>query len=249
MNTLDLAVAALTGVFALAGAFSGFSRQVAQSVALALGFLVATPIGRFFGEAVAQVAKCSLTVGVVLATVFGFAITFLVARFIVVLILKKIISGQTLGIGFTDRFLGFLMGGIKTFFVAYLGICAATFTENNLVFGGKKLAFTPKDSVLVGLSRQYNIIEFQQFSDAKELLQTLKAGADSKLAVRDNRDFAALMKDSRVQKLMASDSFKQALESGDIKTLMKSDEASSLLFDDKVQAILKRLSMTSEPLK
>jgi membrane protein required for colicin V production len=242
MNTLDLVVALATLIFGLVGAWSGFSKQVGQSVATIAAFAGAAPLGRFFGQALSQSLKCSLFVGVVLATVLGFVVVFLVARFVVTSLVRKFLSGDSKALGASDRVLGFLLGSTKAFAIAYAGICAATMIENNLVFGGRKLAFTPKNSVLVALSREYNLIELQQFSDGKALLNMLRTLSSSNLEVKDNKDFTSLVKDPRVQRLLSTDILKQALESGDLKTLLKSDEASQLLFDAKIQRLIYRLS-------
>lgn len=147
-----------------------------------------------------------------------------------------------------DRTLGFLLAGAKTAATIWIALSAATFVENNLVLAGKKYTFTPKDSKLVGLARQYNFIETVQFSGAKDLALAAKLAADPTQAnkLKNDADYAALMKDSRFRQVVQGDAWKKALESGDVRGLMQNNDLVELIHDPKLNHRLERLAEKAE---
>jgi uncharacterized membrane protein required for colicin V production len=242
--TFDLAVAVALLVFAVFGAFSGFARQVAQAAAAFAAFLAAGPAGRFFGLPVAQQFNASLTVGVVLATILSFLLVYLLVRGVLTLVLRRVLAaGKEKDDRSRDRVLGALLGASKAGAMVWVGLSAVTFLESNLVVAGKKFTFTPKDSVLVPLARQYNLLEFQQFSGAKDLAKALKVSGDPKAAakLKDDPDYAALMKDPRFKGLVNQKALQQALETGDIKALVGNNQVVELIHDPKLLHHLERL--------
>lgn len=237
--TLDLVVGVAVLVFVLLGAMSGFSRQVAQAVAGVAAFFGAGPAGRFLGQPVAQQLKSSLTVGVVLASVGAFIVIYFAVRLVLASILRRLLEGkdQTQG---TDRLLGALLGGLKAGGMAYLGLCAVTFLENNLVVAGKKFVIAPKDSVLVPLARKYNLLEYQQFSGTSDLAKALKVARDPKASSKlaQDPDLLALMKDPRFKALLSQ---KALLDNPDLKTLLGSNQVVELIQDPTMLHRLERV--------
>ena len=246
--TFDLLVLFSVSLFALLGAFSGFSRQVAQAVAGVLAIAAAAPSGRFFALPFSQALKSSLTVGVVAATIFSFIVIYLLVRVIVTAVLKRLLGGKTEKSG-VDRFLGLSLGAAKALLMVWIGASAATFVENNLVLAGKKYSFTPKDSKVVAFSRQFNFIEQVQFAGGRELALAAKVADDPKAAdkLKDDPSYAALMKDPRFKRLVQSDAWKKALETGDIRPLMQNNELVELLHDGKLSGQIERLAGRAEP--
>ncbi|MFO0597587.1 MAG: CvpA family protein [Myxococcaceae bacterium] len=246
--TLDLIALLLIALFALFGMLSGFSKQVAQAIAGIAAVTAAVPCGRFFGEPMAQGLKSSLTVGVVAATIVSFVLVYLVVRLILTAFLKRLLSGKDKDNRAPDRVLGLMLAGLKAAAMLWIGASAATFVENNLVLAGKKYTFTPKDSKLVAISRQYNFIELVQFSGGKELALAAKVADDPKAAakLKDDPDYAALMKDGRFRRLVASDAWKKALETGDVRGLMNNNELVELIQDARMSHHLERLAAQGE---
>lgn len=242
--TLDLVVAGLIAAFALWGAVTGFARQVAQAAAWVGAFFAAGPAGRFFGEPVAQQLKSTLTVGVVVATVAAFLLVYLLGRALLTAVLRRLVAGGDPERRGADRALGFGLGGLKAAALAWVGLSAVTFVEQNLVLRGKKYAFTPKDSQLVGLARQWNLLELQQFSGGSDLVRAASLAGDPKALPRlkDDPDYAALMKDARFRQVVNSAALEQALKSGDVRALLQSDPLVELIHDPRLRRHLERLA-------
>lgn len=240
----DLLALGLVALFAIWGAFSGFSKQVAHALAGIAAAFAAAPAGRFFAEPVAKSLQSSLTVGVVAATVLSFVAVYVLVRIIAAAFLKRLLAGRDPENRSADRFLGFALGGAKAAVAIWVGVSAATFIENNLVLAGKKYTFTPRDSKLVAFSREHNLIEVVQFSGGKDLALAAKVARDPKAAakLKDDPDYAALMKDPRFRTLLQGDAFKKALETGDVRGLMQNNTLVELIHDPKMSHHLERLA-------
>lgn len=247
--TFDLVALGAVALFAIWGAFTGFARQVGQAIAGVAAVFAALPVGRFFAEVFASGLKTSLTVGTVAATIVGFVLIYLVVRAIVTGVIKRLLSGkepeENRG---ADRALGFGLSGLKAALLVWIGVSAATFLEGNLVLGGKKLIFTPKDSKLMAFGREHNAIEVLQFSGGRELALAGKLAADPTAAakLKNDPDYAALMKDSRFKNLVQSDGWKKALETGDVRALMQNEKLLELVRDPKTSRHIERLSERAE---
>ncbi|MDP1822089.1 MAG: CvpA family protein [Archangium sp.] len=246
--TLDLIALSLLAFFAIWGAFSGFSRQVAHAIAGIGAVIAAAPAGRFFAEPMAKGLQSSLTVGVVVATIVSFLAVYLLVRLLMTLFLRRLLAGKDPKNRTADRTMGFGLGFAKTAVALWIGLSAATFVENNLVLAGRKYTFTPKDSKLVALARQYNFIETVQFSGAKDLVLAAKLARDPNAAqkLKDDPDYAALMKDSRFRQVLQTDGWKKALESGDVRGLMQNNQLVELIQDPKMNRHLERLAAQAD---
>lgn len=246
--TLDLICLSIFAFFAIWGAFSGFAKQVAHALAGIGAVIAAAPAGRFFAEPMAKGLQSSLTVGVVAATIVSFLAVYLLVRLVMTLFLRRLLAGKDPQNRTADRVLGFGLGATKTAAALWLGLSAATFVENNLVLAGHKYTFTPKDSKLVALARQYNFIETVQFSGAKDLVLAAKIAGDPKAAqkLKDDPDYAALMKDPRFRAVLQTDAWKKALESGDVRGLMQNNALVELIQDPKMNHHLERLAAQAD---
>ena len=112
------------------------------------------------------------------------------------------------------------------------------------VQSGKRYAFTPKDSLVAGLAREHNVIEWVQFGGARDLVAAAKLARDPKqaAALKDDADYQALAKDPRFRQLLQGDAFKKALETGDVRGLMQNNQLGELVHDAKLGRHLERLA-------
>lgn len=241
--TLDLVIFGLALVFAFWGFFSGAARQVAAVLAGVLAWMAAGPAGQFFGPVVTRRLETSALVGVVLASLAAFVVVLIAVQVVGTLVIRRILAGRNPDSRTLDRVLGFLLGGGKVLAVVYVALCAMSFLEQNVSIMGRKLAFTPKDSQLMGLVRRYNLLEYQQFSGAQELLRVAQLSKDPKRQQRlkEDPDFAALAKDPRFSRIINTGAMQRALETGDIRGLLTNNDVIELIQDPSSVRRLERL--------
>lgn len=246
--TFDLAVLIVIAAFAIWGAFAGVARQVAQLVAVIGAWAAATPVGQFIGPVAATRLGSGRLVGVVLATFVAFLLVFLVVRAVVTAFVRRLLAGKDPKNRTPDRVLGFLLGAAKVAAIVYVGLAAATFFEDNVTLGGRHFRFSPRGSVLFSLARDYNLFEAQQFSGVKDFVRVARLGDDPKMAgkLKDNQDWQALKKDSRFTTALDAQSLQKAIETGDYRTLLKSNQVLELISDPAASRRLERIAELSD---
>lgn len=242
--TLDLVVAGLLLLGALLGAIKGAARQLAQLLAAVLAWLAAGPVGHFFGDVVAGRLGTSLTVGVVIATFTAFLLIFIVVQLVATGVLRRLLSGREPGNRGLDRLLGLVLGAAKFGLIAYVALCAATFVESNVVLAGRRLVLTPRDSLLAGLCRQYNLLEVQQFSGVKDLVAVARLASEpgSAAKLKANPDYVALSRNPRFKKALDAAGMRKAIESGDYRALLESNPVVELIQDPAARHHLERIA-------
>lgn len=243
--TLDLALLGLIGFFALLGAITGASRQVAQLVGMAAALLFARPVGAFVGPYLAQLLKLPLLVSSLAATMAAFALVLLGVRSAVTYGVQRLLGGNNPEERRLDRALGFAFGGLKVAFMAYVVLCALAFVEDNVAFGGQRLHLTAPHSTAFSLARRYNLFETAKLGAVSDLVGIAQAAGDPKQAKRlaQSPAYQALRKDPRFKAALESDSVRKALESGDYGALLKSAAVQQLLEDS---ATVERLSAAAK---
>jgi membrane protein required for colicin V production len=248
VSTPDLALLGLVLAFALWGAFQGFARQVAQSIAAVGAWFAAGPAGDFFGPIVADKAHVSLMIGIVLATFVSFIVVFVLVRLVFTLLLRRILAGRNPDNRNLDRTLGFLMGGAKVAALAWVIVCALSFVEDNVTIQGKKFGFVPKDSLAFSLARKYNLFEMSQFAGVTDVVRVAGMQADPKKGskLKGNPDFQALLKDSRFAAALDTPAMKKALGGGDTRALLKNDGLLELLQDPLAMQRISRIAELSD---
>jgi membrane protein required for colicin V production len=242
--TLDLVILGAALFFALWGFFSGAAKQVATLLAGVVAWLAAGPAGQAFGPLVTKKLATSAMVGTVLATLAAFALVLLVVQVAATWLLRRLLAGRDPTSRTLDRLLGFLLGGGKVLAVMYVALCAMSFLEKNVSIMGRQLAFTPKDSQLMALVRQYNLLEQRQFSGADELLRVARRSKDPKTQAQLKADptWAQLAKDPRFAKVLNTAAMQKALETGDVRALLGSNEAVELIQDGRSRELLEQLA-------
>jgi membrane protein required for colicin V production len=246
--TLDLVILGLALFFALWGFFSGAAKQVATLLAGVVAWLVAGPAGQAFGPFVTKKLATSAMVGTVLATLAAFALVLLVVQVVATWLLRRLLAGRDPTSRTLDRLLGFLLGGGKVLAVMYVALCAMSFLEKNVSIMGRQLAFTPKDSQLMALVRQYNLLEQRQFPGADELLRVARRSKDPKTQAQLKADpvWAQLAKDPRFTKVLNTAAMQKALETGDVRALLGSNDAVELIQDGRSRELLEQLAGRAE---
>jgi membrane protein required for colicin V production len=242
--TLDLTLLGLVLLFALWGAFQGAARQIAQTIAGIGAWFLARPAGDFFGSAAAKLLHSSLVVGTVFSTFATFIGVFVLVRFILTLVLRRILAGKDPQNRTADRLFGFLIGGAKVALLTWVVVCALSFVEDNITLKGKHFTLVPKDSVTFQLARDYNLFELSQFSGIKDVIAVAKLQADPKRQARfkDNDDFQRLTKDPRFLSLVGSPDVKKALASGDTRGLLGNNGVLELLQDPTAMRRISRIA-------
>jgi membrane protein required for colicin V production len=243
MTGLDQAALVLVGLFSVWGIFTGFSRQVASSVAAIAAFAAAAPGGRVLARPVAEKLGVTLTVGTVAATLLVLVVVWLLVRWALAAALRRLLAGDDGERRGLDRALGGLLGGGKTAAVIFMGVSAAVFLEGHLVMAGRRLSLTPKDSVLVRWAREVNVIERLQFPGVRDLTKVLQTAGSPEAAARlkGDPDYAALLSDPRFRGLAAQGSLQRAIETGDASRLLQANGVLELLKDPQAAGRLERL--------
>ncbi len=244
----DLAILSLVLFFALWGAFTGAARQVGNMVAAVVAGISARPIGAALGPFAAAQLKNSLLLGTVAAGFVAFILIFVVVRFVVTRILRRVLTGKNPDNRGADRFFGFLLGGGRIAAITWVVVCALSFVEENVAVAGKKFGLSPKDSVVFQVAKTHNLFTVGALDGADELASVLKIQKDPKAAgkLKESSDYAALKKNPRfaeVQKTLNADAIKKALETGDVKALMNNQALIDLLKDPSAKEQLEKLSL------
>ncbi len=244
---LDLVVTGFVLFFTLWGFFTGAARQIAQYVALLVAFLLAPHIGQFAGALVASRVGASLTVGQVLATGISFLILFFAVRMAVTALVRRFLGSDSARSGMSDRLLGAVLSGGRMAVLAYFALCALVFLENSLTLFGKKLVVSKSQSNLLQFVRENNVLQWQQFSGAKEFVKLVQMKADpSQFAkMKDKADFLALMKEQRFTRALSADGLDLATQAGQYKALLQNNDVVELIQDDVLMRRIERLTGAS----
>ncbi|HME92282.1 MAG TPA: CvpA family protein [Myxococcaceae bacterium] len=242
---LDLFILSLVAVFAVVGGFTGASRQIAQVVALGVGYLCARPLGAAFGPRLASALHLPMILGVIAAMLVLFILVMACVRLLLTRLLRRILAGDDERSRGLDRALGFGLGGFKVLLIAYFILSALSFVEDNVSLAGRRLGLSPKDSISFSLARKYNLFEMVQYRPVKDLVGIAEALHDPARAERLRKDpaFRALNQDPRFQRSLADRAMQEAIETGDYRALLQRDDVVRLI---QTPAIAARLRAAAE---
>ncbi|MFZ5470542.1 MAG: CvpA family protein [Myxococcota bacterium] len=243
--TFDLVILGLVVLFAFIGAYTGAAKQLAQLAGMVAAYASARPLGTVLAPHASELLGGPRVVGQVAATLLCFIVVLAVVRVLLAALLKRLWAGKSSQEDQVDRPLGFALGGVKVAVLAYVVICALSFVEQHVVVAGKKIGFSPKDSLAFALARRFNLFELTQFSAVKDLAQVAKMATDPEQAskVRSDPAFQALRKDPRFQRALEDATVAKAIESGDYRALLESNAILQLIQDP---AIVEKLTAAAE---
>jgi membrane protein required for colicin V production len=114
-NSLDIIIFCLTIIGGISGAFQGFAKSFTSKV----GILVGIISGLMFTKPVASLINTNFAISsALLVSLIAYVITFIIGYWLM-LWLGSVLSRimENLGISVVDSLLGFVFGGILTFFV------------------------------------------------------------------------------------------------------------------------------------
>ncbi len=235
---IDLFIAGLILLFAIFGALTGAARQIAQLVALFAAYVCARPIGTFFGPRLARALDAPLVVGTIAATMLTFIVVLIAVRYVLTVLLRRLLAGDEREEQGPDRALGFILGAVKAALFIYVVLCAATFVERNVTVAGRRLLTTSRDSLAFGVARKWNLFELTQFHAVKDLAQVASRasanGPPEQLA--SDPAFQSLRKDPRFRKLLDDPALRRAAAEGDYQGLLKSNAVLQLIQDPEAAA-------------
>ncbi len=238
---LDLIILSIIVVFAVIGSLSGAARQIAQLVALGVGFLCARPLGGAFGSRAAHALHIPELLGVIVATILFFILVMASVRLVLTHLLRKMLAGGESEARGLDRSLGLVLGGAKVAFIAYFMLSALSFVEDNVAFAGGHFGLSPRDSLSFALARRYNLFETIQFRPVKDLVRIAEALNSPSRAAKLKKDpaFRALIRDPRFERSLGQEAMQKAIVTGDYRSLLRNDDVLQLIREPKMAARLK----------
>lgn len=237
----DLLILSLVVVFAVVGSFTGASQQIAQMVALGVGYLCAGPLGAALGPRFAAALHLPIILGVLALTLILFILVMACVRLMLTRLLRRMLSKDGEGSRRLDGGLGFALGGLKVLVLAYVIVSALSFVEDNVSLAGNRLGLSPKDSVCFALARKYNLFEIVQYGPVKDLVGIARALGDPSRAERLRKDpaFRALNQDPRFRQSLSDEAMQRAIETGDYRALLRRDDVVRMIQAPNVAARLR----------
>ena len=245
----DLIILGLVLFFAIIGAITGASRQVANLAGLAVGYFASARLGPIAGPKLAVALGSPLFLGIILGSVLVFVCVWLAVRYALgALLLRFLSTGRHNEERGVDRFLGFVFGGAKMAIIVWVMLSAITFFEQHVVVAGRRVGLTTQDALSLQAARRFNLFEMTQFSQVGNLVRVAKASSNPEKASRLQEDpaYKALRKDARFQRLLQDEKLKQALARGDTSALLRNDLVLQLIQDPDVAARLRAAVRASE---
>jgi len=246
---IDLTILGLVLFFAIIGAITGASRQVANLVGLAVAYFASSRLGPLVGPKLAASIGGPLFLGIIAGSLLVFVVVWLAVRYALGALLVRFLStGRHNEDRSIDRFLGFALGGAKMLLIAWVALSAITFFEQHVVVAGRRFGVATQESLALQAARRFNLFEMTQFSQVGNLVRVAKASSNPEEARRLQEDpaYKALRKDARFQRLLQDDALKQALAKGDTAALLRNDLVLQLIQDPDVAARLGAAVRASE---
>lgn len=246
---IDLIILGLVLFFAIIGAITGASRQVANLAGLAAAYFASSRLGPVVGPKLAASLGGPLFLGIIVGSVLVYVVVWLSVRYALGAVLLRFLStghrNEDRGV---DRFLGFVLGGAKMALIAWVALSALTFFEQHVVVAGRRFGVAPQESLALQAARRFNLFELTQFSQLGNLVRVAKAATNPETASRlqDDPAYKALRKDPRFQRVLQDASLRQALAKGDTAALLRNDMVLQLIQDPDAAARLKAAVRAAE---
>jgi len=247
---LDLLCAAIGIGFAIAGAVSGFVRQVLRLVAFIGAYAVAGPVAaRFVTPALVDQGL----LGRPYADLAGVFVSFVLAY--AVFAIGAALAGHFLApprgaLKFADRTLGTTLGLAKGMAIVYVALCGAIVVAE--VAAGvpgplSGLRFDTEGSRAGGFARRHNVllrVDLPGIVRLATLSQRLGEAARRAAALKDPA-LAPLAADARVTALLDDPAIAQALRAGRLFDVAREPRVRALLDDPLIAERLRALKLDS----
>ncbi len=238
--TLDLFLLVLATVVGLLGARRGAASQLSGWGALVLAVLAARPGASVLGPLFQGVLHAAPGTSAVAAGFATFVVVLVVARLVLDVLLRSLLTLGNPERRGVDRAGGFLLGAAKVLAIAWVALSALAFVEERFSISGKALGIHPADSLAFSAARRWNLFGMADFGVTQSLLkleQALKKpGGVARLS--NDKAVAELLKNPRFKVVTEDPAVKRAVEQHDVLSLLKSDSVLQLLQDSEARGKL-----------
>ncbi|MFN0063155.1 MAG: CvpA family protein [Myxococcaceae bacterium] len=242
---LDLIILALALVFAVFGAFSGAARQLAAWVAIVAAYIGGPFLGKLGAPAMAKALSVPNNLAVIAASLVAFILVYVITRQVVTSLVSRVLGDQQGEKSGVNRFLGFVLGGLKVIAIAWAMLSALTFVERRFQDVTKSWGFLPRESKAWTLAKRYNVFDLGQFQQVTAFMTLAEKLRHPETAAKLAQDpaFRAVSNDPRFQAALRTSEVQRAVEAGDTSALFRSEALMQLLKDPE---FLRRLTAATQ---
>jgi membrane protein required for colicin V production len=167
MLTADAVILSLVFFFASWGAVTGAARQIAQLVSIGAGVLVSSFLTEPIAPSASRILNISPTLGFFLTQCVLFIGTVFLIRFSLTGLLQRALSSNDAKSRAPDRWLGFLLGGMKAAAVCYAVVSAIVFVQENVHLRGLRLETLSRKSYSYRWVKAHNLFDLTPPSNEK----------------------------------------------------------------------------------
>ncbi len=238
--TLDLFLLVLATVVGLLGARRGAASQLAGWGGLVLAVLAIRPGAAALGPVFRGLLHAAPGTSAVAAGFATFVVVLVVARLVLDLVLRSLLTLGNPERRGLDRAGGFVLGAAKVLAIAWVALSALAFVEERFSLSGRAFGIHPEDSLAFSAARRWNLFGMADFGVTESLLkleQALKKpGGLARLA--NDKAVAELLKNPRFKVVTEDPAVRRAVEEHDVLSLLRNDSVLKLLQDGEARAKL-----------
>ena len=241
---LDYALLLIIGVFTLWGAFTGFARQLASVIAAFAGWFAAKPIGEVWAPVFVKATGWNERLATLATTVITFVVIYLLVRWVVTTVVRRVLAGKDPENRAADRVLGAVASGAKIFGLCWVALSALQYTEKHVSVQGRRPFSLPSDAHAVKWVRENNLFDYLGTSVEPPNLPKLLQGISVRDAVslQKNPHFTALRKNPAFAPLLNDSKVLSAVEKGQWSELAQNPTVQRALSDPDVLEHLRGLA-------
>lgn len=240
---LDYALLLIVGVFALWGAFTGFARQLASVVAAIAGWFAAKPTGEVWAPVFVKATGWSEKLSTLATTVITFIVIYLLVRWLVTTVVRRVLAGKDPDNRTLDRVLGFIASGAKIFGLVWVALSALAYVEKHVSIQGRRPFSLPSDSRAVKWVRENNLFDYLGTTVEPSLPKLLEGiSVRDAVSLQKNPHFIALRKNPLFMPLLNDSKVQSAVEKGQWSELAQNPTVQRALADPDVLEHLRGLA-------